>query len=183
MQWRAWFWANKLLQDHARRLLPPGGGGCGACWIPAEPRAAGRGGAAALCAGTLTSPQRPRLRGQRGQRLRSGWTRCALCLLKEGGTGPGTPGPDPDPPPRQPKPDLGTPARVEVGNSTGYTSVRACASWLSPLRVTASNPRDRSPTAFVACSVHLPRSSRPFHPHQHRTHFCFSNPTRKSTEN
>lgn len=104
-------------------------------------------------------------------------------LRAEGGTGPCTPGPDPDPPPRQPKPDLGTLARVEVGNSTGYTSVRACASWLSPLPVTASNPRDRSPTAFVACSVCLPRSSRPFHPHQHRTHFCFPNPTRKSTEN
>lgn len=83
MQWRAWFRANKLLQDHARRLPPPGGGGCGAGRIPAEPRAAGGGEAPALCAGTLTSPRRPRLRGQRGQRLRSGWTRCALCVLKE----------------------------------------------------------------------------------------------------
>ncbi|XP_021006679.1 wiskott-Aldrich syndrome protein homolog [Mus caroli] len=108
VQWRAWFRANKLLQDHARRLPPPGGGGCGAGRIPAEPRAAGGGEAAALCAGTLTSPPRPRLRGQPG-------TAAALrldalrTLRVEGGTGPGTPGPDPDPPPRQPKPGLGPP--------------------------------------------------------------------------
>lgn len=45
-RWRAWFRANKLLPDRARRLPPPGRGGCGAGRIPAEPRAAGGGGAA-----------------------------------------------------------------------------------------------------------------------------------------
>lgn len=81
--WRAWFRANKLLPDRARLLPPPGGGGCGAGRIPAEPRAAGGGGTTSLCAGTLTSPRWPRLRGQRGPRLRSGRTRCALCGLRE----------------------------------------------------------------------------------------------------
>lgn len=57
-RWRAWFRANKLLPDRARRLPPPGRGGCGAGRIPAEPRAAGGGGAASPCAGTLTSPRR-----------------------------------------------------------------------------------------------------------------------------
>lgn len=108
--------------------------------IPAEPRAAGRGGAASLCAGTLTSPQRPRLRGRRGQQLHSGRTCCSLCVLTEAqGRALGD----------QTRILLrasrslawGTPAQVEVGNSTRDPGVRACASWLSPLSHTASQPQ------------------------------------------
>lgn len=161
VRWRAWFRANKLLQDRARRLPPPGGGGCGAGRIPAEPRAAGGGGAASLCAGTLTSPPRPRLRGQGGWLLPSGRTRCTLFALKEA----------------QGRVLLDqtrivlraspSPARVEVGNRTGDPGVRACASWLSPLPGTASQPQRPQPRrissllcAFTPSSVARAPSTR-----------------------
>lgn len=61
----------------------------------------------------------------------------------------------------------GTPAQVEVGNSTGEPGVRACASWLSPLSRTASQPqrpqlgRIRSLLcAFTPSSVARVRSTR-----------------------
>lgn len=156
--WRAWFRANKLLPDHARRLPPPGGGG----------RAEGRGrrrddvplrrdpdvpavAAAARTAG-MAAAHRP-------DALRT--------LRAEGGTGPSSREPDPDPPPRQPNPGLGTPHRSKRVTPRGTRASQLVRPGFLLSPGTASQPQRPQPGrirsllyAFTPSSVARVRSTR-----------------------